>query len=315
MYQTYLLKLKLLSSYMSLWQSDTIYGHLLWGIFYIYGEEELKRIVDEFKSGNPPFIVSDGFIGDKLPLIEKEIVPNTLVNYLARQYKKSYTEVAVELKKFKKIKEISLKEFNDLRKEDYSNINWLEEKLFSNEKFERESSSIATIENFHNRINRLTDSTGDNSLFSTMEYFTEKDIHIYIKLRDDYNKDKFLSLVNYMEQTGFGKKASIGKGAFKIKSFEEFNGFDEIKGNGFITLSNYIPKAYDYDAVAKSLHLVKNGKTSVGKNPFKQTFSCFKAGSIFKGGENRIKGKVLTNIHQNKDIVQIGIPFILEVNI
>ena len=43
--------------------------------------------------------------------------------------------------------------------------------------------------------------------------------------------------------------------------------------------------------MAKSLHLVKNGKTYVGKNPFKQTFSCFKAEVFFKGGENRIKRK------------------------
>ena len=43
MYQTYLLKLKLLSSYMSLWQSDTIYGHLLWGYLHRQWRRGVKK--------------------------------------------------------------------------------------------------------------------------------------------------------------------------------------------------------------------------------------------------------------------------------
>ena len=315
MYKTYLLKLKPLSSYMTLWQSDTIYGHLLWAIFFIYGEEELKKVIDEFKNSNPPFIVSDGFIGDKLPLIEKEIISNDLVEYLVKKYKKSYHEVAIELKKIKNIKKVSLKEFNQLRKEDYSNIEWLEEKLFSKKEDRQEKNNIVSIENIHNRINRITNTTKENGLFSTIEYFTNENIYIYIKLKDCYDEKKFFSLIKYMEETGFGKKKSIGKGSFKIESFEKFDGFEDIKGNGFITLSNYIPKEFDYDTTIKSLPLVKNGKVGIGSNPFKKTFSCFKAGSLFKGGENRTKGKILTEIHENKDIIQIGIPFILEVEI
>ena len=117
MYKTYLLKLKPLSSYMTLWQSDTIlWTSDFWAIFFIYGEEELKKVIDEFKNSNPPFIVSDGFIGDKLPLIEKEIISNDLVEYLVKKYKKSYHEVAIELKKIKNIKEVSLKNLTNLER-------------------------------------------------------------------------------------------------------------------------------------------------------------------------------------------------------
>ena len=114
------------------------------------------------------------------------------------------------------------------------------------------------------------------------------------------------------------KKVSIGKGAFKTESFERFDGFEKISGNGFISLSNYIPKEEDYEYVENSLVLIKRGKVAnlYGDegNPFKKPFSCFRAGAIFRGKSSGIKGRVLTNLHRKK-IIQVGIPFIVEVEL
>ena len=49
--------------------------------------------------------------------------------------------------------------------------------------------------------------------------------------------------------------------------------------------------------------------------PSKNPFACFTAGALFKGSINNEKGKVLTNIYINKNVVQIGIPFILGVKL
>lgn len=314
MYQTYLWKIKPLSSYMTPWQSDTIYGHLFWAILYNYGEEELKQVLDEFKKNRPQFIVSDGFIGDKLPLIEKDYVSSDIIEFFSQKYKKSLFEIAREVKKIKSIENISLEEFNRLRKNNYSNIDWIEENLFLKRK---EDIDIVNFEKIYNRINRISNTVEENGLFSLEENFVNKEIYIYIKLREGYSPDKFFNLLKYIEQAGYGKKTSIGKGAIKTISFERFKGFEnkEIKGNGFITLSNYIPKEYDYSSVIKSLPLIKRGKVHNTDVPFKKPFSCFRAGSIFKDGDNKIKGKILEGLHKNNDIIQVGIPFTLEVEL
>ena len=145
-----------------------------------------------------------------------------------------------------------------------------------------------------------------------------ENIFIYIKVRGDYPINKLEKILRFVEENGFGKKVSIGKGAFKTESFERFDGFEKISGNGFISLSNYIPKKEDYEYVENSLVLIKRGKVAnlYGDegNPFKKPFSCFRAGAIFRGKSSGIKGRVLTNLHRKK-IIQVGIPFIVEVEL
>ncbi|KDE66001.1 hypothetical protein FUSO6_12600 [Fusobacterium necrophorum DAB] len=48
-YAIYCWKIKALSSYLTPWQSDTIYGHIFWAISLLEGEEELKKIIREFE--------------------------------------------------------------------------------------------------------------------------------------------------------------------------------------------------------------------------------------------------------------------------
>lgn len=313
MYQTYLWKIKPLSSYMTPWQSDTIYGHLLWGVLLTYGEEEIEKTLKEFKDRKPPFIVSDGFIDNKLPIINKRVIKNSEIEEIAIEKKESLIDVATKIKRLRKISNVSIEIFNKLRKKDVDILDLTEEIL------EESDVKIASIENLHNRIDRVSGSTGENSIFSLKEIFVEKDIYIYFKVREDYPLEKLKTLLKFVEDNGFGKKTSVGKGAFKTISFEKYEGFEKIRGNSFITLSNYIPAKDDYDYVENSNVLVKRGKIGnlLGEegNPFKKPFSCFRAGAIFRGESESIKGRVLTNICDKKEIVQIGIPFIVEVEL
>lgn len=73
MYETYLWKIKPISSFITPWQSDTIYGHFLWGISLLYGDDEVRKVIDDFKKLNSPFIISDGFIDGKLPFLKRRI--------------------------------------------------------------------------------------------------------------------------------------------------------------------------------------------------------------------------------------------------
>lgn len=317
MYQDYLWKIKPISSYITPWQSDTIYGHILWGISLMYGEEEVKNVINDFKRYEAPFIISDGFIDGKMPILKKQIVKREVNKKFAENLNTNLTEIIKKRKIINKITDISLEEFNKLR-EDYTNEDYVFDKL-KNSLEERERSSSQTIV-MHNVINRYSGSTVNNGVFFSKEIFTDKEIYIFIKLREGYSLEKMKKLLKFVEDNGYGKKASVGKGYFKTISFEKFDGFKKIENaNGFVVLSNYIPKEFDYERVIYENPLIKFGKISnMGKNaetPFKKPFGCFAAGSLFKKGENKKVGKVLEEIHYDKNIVQIGVPFTLEVKL
>lgn len=317
MYQTYLWKIKPISSYITPWQSDTIYGHMLWGILLLYGEEELKKTIDSFKNFKSPFIVSDGFIDGKMPILKKQIVSRECNKKFAEKLNKNLAEIIKKRKEINKISTISLEEFNRLRG-NYTYEQFILDKLqeLSNPKEKIVTENIV----MHNIINRYTGSTTDNGIFFSKEMFSTKEIYIFIKIKNDYPIEKISKILKFVEENGYGKKVSVGKGYFKTISFEKFNGFDKIdNGDGFVVLSNYIPKEFDYEKIIYEKPLIKFGKIgNFGKNaenPFKKPFACFTAGSIFKKGGNEKLGKVLNKIHHDEDIVQIGIPFTLEVKL
>ncbi|MCI6152329.1 MAG: hypothetical protein MR673_04275 [Fusobacterium perfoetens] len=330
MYNTYLWKIKPLSSQMTPWQSDTIYGHLLYGASLLYGDEFVKKLIDEF-SNIPPFIVSDGFIDGQLPMINKGTVKRSDTEEFAKIYGKNQIETVKKLKEINKIKFIPIEDFNKLREKNYNKKDFIISKLqelnkeeenansidFKSKKLDKKDTAIQETLVMHNTINRIMGSTGDNGVFALKETFIEGNIFIFIKIRKDFDINILDTLLKFVEKNGYGKKVSSGKGAIERVSFEKYNEFNEVKnGNGFIVLSNYIPKEFDYEEVISANYLVKKGKVYGDIDfPFKKPFSCFTAGSLFKKSKNSIYGKVLKDIHIDKNIVQIGIPFTLEVEL
>ena len=317
MYNTYIWKLKPLSSQMTLWQSDTIYGHLLYGASLLYGDDYVENLIKQFEE-NPPFIVSDGFIDGMLPMINKGVVKRSDTEEFSKIYGQNQIETVKKLKEINKIKNISIEDFNRLREGNFNKKDFIIEKLKETKENSKNSTKkTETISVIHNVINRLNGSTGDNGIFPQKEIFINGDIHIFIKVRKDFNIGELDELLKFVESNGYGKKVSSGHGAIKRITFEKFDGFKEIKGaDAFITLSNYIPKEFDYDEVISCTPLVKKGKVyQYMEFPFKKPFSCFMAGSLFKKSQNKFYGKVLRNVHIDKKIVQIGIPFTLEVKL
>lgn len=323
MYDIYLWKIKPTSSHMTPWQSDTIYGHMLYAVSMLYGREEYDKIVNEFIELKSPFIVSDGFINERLPLFNKTQVNRGDTEFFSQEINKDLIETVKLLKKINKIKNISVDEFNKLRTSQYSNKDFILDKL-KNSQNENKSKINTSIQStalvLHNNINRLTGTTVEDGIFSLKEIFINGDICVFIKLRSDFSFEKLDNILKFIEENGFGKKVSSGKGAIERVVLEKYNGFQDIENpDAFISLSNYTPKDGDYTEVICGTPLVKRGKTAdVGDNmsfPFKKPFACFTAGALFKGNVNNEKGKVLTNIYINKNVVQIGIPFILGVKL
>lgn len=320
MYDIYLWRVKPTSSHMTPWQSDTIYGHMLYAIAMLYGKEEYERVVKEFIELRTPFIVSDGFIDGKLPLFNKSGISREDTEFFSKTINKNLVETVKHLKKINKIKNISIDEFNRLRGGEFSNRDFIVEKLRGIEKSEEKKSTQNVALVLHNNINRCTGTTVEDGIYSLKEIFIDGEIYVFIKIRKDFPVEKVDKILSFIEGNGFGKKVSSGKGAIERVAFEKFDKFVEIEGaDGFVSLSNYTPKSEDYEEVICGTPLVKRGKTAdVGDNmnfPFKKPFACFTPGALFKGSVNDEKGRVLTEIYINKNVVQVGIPFVLGVKL
>lgn len=324
MYTTYLWKVKSTSSFLTPWQSDTIYGHMLWAVRYLFGEEEIAEMIEEFKSFRAPFICSDGFFDGELPMIKKENIlrshtKNISQEYLGNSDSTSLLTCIRDLKRINGEKTVNIAQFQSLRG-DKSNYQFIMEKLKKTEIKGLKKPLLKESSVMHNTINRLTGTTGENGIYTLNEKFTNSEIWIFIKLRANYPEDKFEKILNLIEKTGFGKKISSGKGQIERISFEKFEEFQDIKdSDGYITFSNFVPKSGDYSEIIHATTLTKRGKiANEGKTPnfpFKKPFVCYSAGSVFRKGDNRVPGKILENLHIDKDVVQIGIPFILEVKL
>ena len=322
MYKTYLWKVKPTSSYITPWQSDTIYGHLLWAVLFLYGEEELNEIIGSFKSYKPPFICSNGFVNDEFPLIKKSLILREDVKKISQDIygdnnPRELIKTIRGIKESNKRKTIGFNEFEKLR--EGSTNEELLKSLLKERRIEKKG-VFSEIPIMHNVVNRLSGVTEENGIYTLNEKFLDGEISIFIKVREDFPLEKLDSLLKYIEINGFGKKVSSGKGQVERVEFREFNEFKNVENaNGFVVLSNFIPKFGDYNEVVTGNIITKRGKTSndidTPEFPFKKPFVCYTPGSLFKKGDNKIVGNVLRNIHIDSRIIQIGIPFVVEVKI
>lgn len=94
-----------------------------------------------------------------------------------------------------------------------------------------------------------------------------------------------MQLFQYITDTGYGKRKSIGYGQIESMIFEPFDGFKQPeKINGFVTLSNFVPSADDPTEGFWNM-IIKYGK--MGEEwaaedwAFKKPLLMLEAGSTF----------------------------------
>ncbi|MBI5194803.1 MAG: hypothetical protein HZA10_00605 [Nitrospirae bacterium] len=303
--KTYRLKIKPQGSFLTLWQADTVFGNLCWIMAWREGGDTLKEFLAEYKNGNPAVVLSDGMPGDFLPSpAHLSLVEQKGEGFAA--YKK-----AKELKK----------------------VGWLTPEIFQSVRNgnldinpAQDAKTFKTFITLHSSINRISGTTGEEgSLFELEEHAlseSEQFISIYLKIKDGW-EEKVFALFKNLSLTGYGKKKSVGKGAFDIiGQLELFHGFNDFKGsNGFMSLSNFVPAKNDpTDGFYKTL--VKYGKlggefTFCGK-PFKKPLMMLTYGSSFKvnGNIKPFYGRMVENIAPVKsEVVQYGYSFAVPVRL
>ena len=266
-YNDYRITIKPAGSIGTPWQSDTVFGHLVWLVAMKEGNDAAQSFLEPFLDGDPPFILSDGFPGECLP------VP--MVDYGGTVSHAHSFEEYVRFKKTKKAQFITTDSFTQARKDKNLRSGFINE-------------PYSTVEILHASLNRNTNSTGDGGqLFSTHETFLEK-IHktFSVYTRCKQGEDIMIrDLFGRLSMTGYGRDKSTGTGAFDIESIEPFDGFSPIDGSdGFISLSSFVPAENDPTDGRWRMRIKRGflGEQAGSGNPFKRPLIQFEPGAVFK---------------------------------
>lgn len=264
------IRLRPLSAWLTPWQADTLTGLLCWALVRLEGQEALRaRILGPAAQGNPPFVLSDAFPGDLLPvpaLLRLQAWPAE-----ARKTVKRSRWISADA--FRQFQAGSPLELDDL------NCN----------------EGISTHEQLHNTISRATNTTGmPGSLFAQEEMILEGDperdgsdtLTIYARLVPEI-EPTLRELFEALSSSGFGADASVGKGSFDLApDLEPADWLDASAGgaNGVVVLSTFQPGPQDpIEGAWESF--TKYGKLGPDfgiENVFKRPLVALRPGSCFR---------------------------------
>jgi CRISPR-associated protein Csm4 len=286
----------------SLWQADTIFGHLCWSLLRRKGEDALKEFLEQYRNQNPVILVSDGFPSDFIvrPLFlmhdrESEDLPKTDRIKRYRGINDSIQSLLMTVDDF------------------LAAING--QKIQSNYSAK---SNVRVVSK--NKIDRSVNTAGGGSgeLFDFTEYCI-KSVDIYWRIAEDY-VDMVRQFLDDLRETGYGKRKSAGYGQLEIQAFDPFDRFDHIQNaNGFVSLSNFTPFEKDpvngyWQKMVKYGKLGEEGASS--QNPFKAPLLMLNAGSCFYDSPVRPwYGRVVEGLSRDWPSVQYGFAFPVNVTL
>lgn len=296
---TYCFKLRPLGPWITPWQADTVFGSLCWEMRKLEGEESLVRFLRRFGEGEPPFVVSDAFPEHWLPrplYIGLQQLP--AVNFKAK------LPDWIPEDQFRSL----IRQPAPLMRQPW----WPEPVLGAHE--------------LHAAIDRFSGTTDEGgNLFEIREWVLDpkidsasRNLVLYVRTRDSL--ELVTTLIRSLSAAGFGKKKTVGRGAFEINGEPEpCPWMDGTAGaDGFISLSHFVPDADDpTDGVWSLLtKYPKFGAAAPVPGPFKGRLTMIRPGSAFRvAGEVRpFYGRLLKGMHPGfAESVHYGLAFAVPV--
>jgi CRISPR-associated protein Csm4 len=262
---TWRLRLGPLSPWATPLRADSLFGAICWRWRELF-PESFESILDEFHSGtNPPFVLSDGWPGDYLPLpmnVEYSALP---ADSEVAERKKAKPPLYVSQEDFKRIIDGAA----------IGRDRVLDKRICS-------SSRVQTA------INRDLGSAAEGMLFETDTQHLDKSCEtISVYIRSELYFDRVMACFSALARTGFGKRSSIGLGQFEIGAPEQWELPDKVRSaNAFVTLNHFVPAPTDPLNGLWRTHVTypKFHANSVG-NIFKGSILTLAPGSVFRTGE------------------------------
>ncbi len=290
----YRARLRLRSAVGTPWQADTIFGHLCWALRYRSGPAAVEELLEEYRLGSPPFLVSNGFPGDYLP---RPLCPPTTLaqgdSSLANR-----REVARAGKEAAREEHLTLDEFNRA----------LRGELVVPSR--KESGTGRAV--LKNQISRATGTTGGEGQLYEFDETYWPEVSVYVRAAPD-RVGQARELFGWLAELGYGKRRSTGYGEVESFTWEGFTGIAEpAEANGFVSLSNFAPARGDpTDGYWRTL--VKYGKLgeeyATAGNPFKRPVVMLAAGSCLYSAAARFHyGRLVAGVSdEHPDVVQYGL--------
>lgn len=252
------------SPWASPWQSDTLAGLLCWTCARAMGTSALReRIIEPALANTPPFVLSDAFPGDWLPL------PVAARNL----------DAPPEMRKsVKRAKWLSRGSFSRLQSGTPPALSDL-----------CHHGGIREYTLLRNSLSRSTQTTAEGGqLFPTRESVCDNDsgtLTVYARIESGF-VPMFWDLVGELTQWGFGADRSAGKGQFRLGSnLEPASDLDgAVDTAGCVVLSTFQPSAKDptdgtWDTFTK---YGKLGPDFGIENVFKRPMIFLRPGACFR---------------------------------
>lgn len=320
---TYRIQFRLRSSLRTPFHADTIFGHLCWALRYLKGEDRLKEWLESF--GSSPTLISNAFQVGSFP---RPMLPPLPLQKLGKLKEFNPDDLdlqtATVLKGMKKITFLSKKWMKE-HQASFSNVT-LSCHLFDlavkrlKESTNEKRKTVESIAITHNTYDRLNGRVLEGSLYDWVEtFYLQPDGELqsfwFLIRTDTLSKAEIENMLEFVEFSGFGADKSIGKGQIDITAVNEESLPECPNANAFISLSNFIPaKPEDlngyYQPITKYGKL--GGEWATGRVPFKKPVVMLQAGAVIKDAEYseaKTYGKLQTDIHRQKEIVQYGYAF------
>jgi len=267
-------------------KGDTFFGQMCWGVKYIYGENKLKTLLQNYDK-KPFLVVSDGFVSGYLP---KPKMPSILLGENPDEKKQNRKKVWLSV-------------------DDFFVANFSKAKT---NKEVGEDKEIFVVRNSINYKIFTTDESGFAPYSESEVLLTKKDIYFLIN-EEIFSLEEFKKILNFIAISGYGKDTTIGKGRFEVEKIEEFQ---NKKAKKFMSLSpirieGIEAKNIYYDVF---IRFGKLGYERANTNPFKKPIVFADTGSVFEFEEAKkidYLGKAIKNISTYEDVVHQGYSIVL----
>jgi CRISPR-associated protein Csm4 len=263
-------------------RGDTLFGQLCWMIRFCFGDDRLTELLASYDE-SPFLIVSDAFAQGYLPK------PKLPFSYFADDNGDKKSE--------RKKAWIKLEDLQTL-----TNACELKDDL-------EEDKTISIV---HNSINYATSTTDDSNFapYGSQEFFFgKKDIYCLID-EERFSLEELTAVFEKLQNYGYGKDSSIGKGRFTFLPFESVADMLS-KSNSVMALSPFSPqglacKKIYYDTFTR---FGKKGAFRSSENPFKKPLLLADTASVIAFDcpyEKSYIGKAIRGHSTHSDIVHQG---------
>ena len=273
--------LKPRATYRTVLHSDTLFGCVCWAIREVFSEAKLVELLQEFASGNPPFLLSSAFpFRNNTPDGRTHFYPRPMLLPTELEMPKDVDE-AEKQKKFRKVKWITEETLSK-----FTAGTWNEADYYASGIWNIEDPGEKTVEVQHNTIDRLSGGTTPSGLYSLTEYAIS-DGGLFFLL--DGETDVVEGAFGFLEHFGIGGDSSLGKGQFEIVVTDADLPAVPEDADRFMTLSLYTPRESEMATVRSDGAwynlVVRKGKVG---GPFlrvedfwKKSLTMFSEGSTF----------------------------------